>query len=155
MSSWFRVDNRLVHGQIVEAWLPHVAAEHLIVANDALAKDMLRQQIVSLAVPEEIRVHFCAMADLPALLDSCPGNRLVLFETCQDARQAAEGGVRMDVLNICNLHHAPGKTQILPCVALSDDDRRDLRHLRQNGVEIDLRRVPSEADTRMTDEQLL
>ena len=34
---WFRVDNRLVHGQVIEAWLPYTGARHLIVANDELA----------------------------------------------------------------------------------------------------------------------
>ena len=42
--TWFRVDNRLVHGQVIEGWLPHLAAKHLVVANDAFASDLLRQQ---------------------------------------------------------------------------------------------------------------
>ena len=37
---WFRVDNRLVHGQVIEGWLPYVAARHLIVANDARMKEV-------------------------------------------------------------------------------------------------------------------
>ena len=44
---WFRVDNRLIHGQVIEGWLPYTGAAHLIVANDALAEDLLRQQIMS------------------------------------------------------------------------------------------------------------
>ncbi|WP_418730975.1 PTS sugar transporter subunit IIB, partial [Desulfovibrio sp.] len=55
---WFRVDNRLVHGQVIEGWLPYVAARHLIVANDAMSADLLQQQIVSLAVPEQVAIHF-------------------------------------------------------------------------------------------------
>ena len=42
---WFRVDNRLVHGQVIEGWLPYVAARHLIVANDAMSADLLQQQV--------------------------------------------------------------------------------------------------------------
>ena len=52
--TWFRVDNRLVHGQVIEGWLPHLAAKHLVVANDAFASDLLRQQIAELAVPEDV-----------------------------------------------------------------------------------------------------
>lgn len=55
---WFRIDNRLVHGQIIEAWLPHIRAKTLLVANDELAQDELRQEIMSLAVPSD--VSFCA-----------------------------------------------------------------------------------------------
>ena len=51
---WFRVDNRLVHGQVIEAWLPYTGAKHLVVANDELATDLLRRQIVELAIPQRV-----------------------------------------------------------------------------------------------------
>ena len=51
---WFRVDNRLVHGQVIEAWLPYTGAKHLVVANDELAGDVIRQQIIELAVPHRV-----------------------------------------------------------------------------------------------------
>ena len=31
---WVRVDNRLIHGQVVEAWVPFMGARHIIVGND-------------------------------------------------------------------------------------------------------------------------
>ena len=133
---WFRVDNRLVHGQVIEGWLPYVAARHLIVANDAMSADLLQQQIVSLAVPEQVAIHFVPVA---ALLES-----LVLFADCQDARRALESGVDIRALNIGNLHYAPGKIQVFPHVALSEQDREDLRAMLQQQVELDFRCVPSD-----------
>ena len=65
---WFRVDNRLVHGQVIEAWLPYTGARHLIVANDELAADALRQQIIELAVPQRILTHFIPVHDLAITL---------------------------------------------------------------------------------------
>ena len=61
---WFRVDNRLIHGQVIEGWLPYTGAAHLIVANDALAEDLLRQQIMSLAIPHHVDVRFVPLKDL-------------------------------------------------------------------------------------------
>ena len=133
---WFRVDNRLVHGQVIEGWLPYVAARHLIVANDAMSADLLQQQIVSLAVPEQVAIHFVPVA---ALLET-----LVLFADCQDARRALESGVDIRALNIGNLHYAPGKIQVFPHVALSEQDREDLRAMLQQQVELDFRCVPSD-----------
>ena len=52
--AWFRIDNRLVHGQVIEGWLPYLNAGHLIVANDALALDELQQQIMRLAIPGRV-----------------------------------------------------------------------------------------------------
>lgn len=141
---WFRVDNRLVHGQVIEAWLPYVNAKHLIVANDALAADVLRQQIVELAVPQRITVHFIPVKRLPALLEVCGDDSFVLFADCNDARRAAEYGVAIPVLNVGNLHYGPHKTQLLPHIALSEQDRSDLRFLQSRLTQLDYRCVPAE-----------
>lgn len=49
--TFVRIDNRLVHGQIIETWLPFTRARTIVVANDELAADPLRQEIMSLAIP--------------------------------------------------------------------------------------------------------
>lgn len=143
--SWFRVDNRLVHGQVIEAWLPYTGADHLIVANDALATDDIRQQIVSLAVPQRITVHFVPLHAVPQTLSLCPkGTAFVLVADCHDAARIFATGVSMEVLNVGNLHYGPGKKQILPHVALSENDMADLKQLVAQHVALDFRCVPSE-----------
>ncbi len=152
--TWFRVDNRLVHGQVIEGWLPYVAARHLVVANDAMAQDDLRQQITLLAVPQNVETHFVMLEALPATLQTCGDDVLVLFEDCKDARQASDAGIPMKSLNIGNLHYGPGKKQLLPHVAVSEQDSEDLRTLLGRCIQLDFRCVPSEK-VRDSIEQLL
>lgn len=150
--SWFRVDNRLVHGQVIEAWLPYTGASHLIVANDELARDGIRQQIISLAIPQRITVHFVSLKDVSKTLQHCPkGTAFVLVADCQDAARIFAAGVPMDVLNVGNLHYGPGKKQLLPHVALSEHDMADLKHLVAQHVVLDFRCVPSETPRGMQD----
>lgn len=123
--TWFRVDNRLVHGQVIEGWLPYVAARHLVVANDAMAQDDLRQQITLLAIPQSVETHFVMLEALADTLRSCDDDALVLFEDCKDARQASDAGVAMKSLNIGNLHYGPGKkTTSATCRCLGTGQRR-------------------------------
>lgn len=150
--SWFRVDNRLVHGQVIEAWLPYTGAHHLIVANDELASDCIRQQIISLAVPQRITVHFVALHDVLQTLERCPkGTAFVLVINCHDAARIFASGVSMEVLNVGNLHYGPGKKQLLPHVALSEDDMTELKHLVAQHVALDFRCVPSEPQRGLQD----
>ena len=51
---WYRIDNRLIHGQIIEAWLPYTRATRLVVPNDEFSAEPLRQQTILLAVPSPI-----------------------------------------------------------------------------------------------------
>ncbi|NCD25431.1 MAG: PTS mannose/fructose/sorbose transporter subunit IIB [Deltaproteobacteria bacterium] len=145
---WFRIDNRLVHGQVIEAWLPHIRAKALVVANDDLAADALRQEIMSLAVPSGITFCCCTVraigAELRRLdLEKSDQHTLVLFATCADARAAHMSGVEFTTVNIGNLHYGPGKEQICEYIALGPDDRSCLHYFEEHGVEIDFRCVPT------------
>lgn len=145
---WFRIDNRLVHGQVIAAWLPHLRARILVVANNELAGDGLRREIMCLAVPSDITFLCCPVSDtadtLRRIRISSPDEHvLVLFADCADARAAYLAGAVFQVLNLGNLHYGPGKEQICEHIALSQDDRNCLQYFTDQGVEIDFRCVPT------------
>ena len=48
-----RVDNRLVHGQIIEGWVPYVRANCIFVVDDDVASDFFRETVIKMAVPRE------------------------------------------------------------------------------------------------------
>jgi PTS system mannose-specific IIB component len=144
---WVRIDNRLVHGQIIEAWLPFTDAKTIVVANDELAADELRQQIMSIAIPLGVEISFIAVPMLQEFLSSKKfkgKNALVLFASCSDARRAFESGMEYTRLNLGNLHYGPGKKQICQHIALSKEDEKCLDFLTARGVLLDYRCVPSD-----------
>lgn len=145
--AWFRIDNRLVHGQVIETWLPYLNAHELVVINDALASDALQQQIMQLAIPERVHVRFIPLSQAKAAyndLESRGVPALYLVANCRDAFALHKEGVHIAVLNIGNVHYEPGKQQICPHIALSEDDKTCLRHLAERGVSLDFRCVPTE-----------
>ncbi|NDV19197.1 PTS transporter subunit IIB [Pseudodesulfovibrio sp. JC047] len=142
-----RIDNRLIHGQIIETWLPYTGAKHVVVANDELAHDILQQEIMSLAIPQTVDSVFVDVDDLhETLAKIVPGGDqvIILFSSCADARRAYEAGFDFNVLNIGNVHYSPGKKQISPSVALSDEDENCLKMLNRKGVKLDFRCVPND-----------
>lgn len=145
---WVRVDNRLVHGQIIETWLPFTGARVLVVVNDMLADDFLRQEIMSLAIPRGLRAVFVHVAEAAKFMESLrPAERndaMVLFANCKDARRAYEKGLDFGNLNIGNLHYGPGKKHVCAHVALSGEDESCLRFFTRHGVRLDFRCVPND-----------
>lgn len=147
---WVRVDNRLIHGQVVEAWVPFMGAKNIIVGNDDLARDEIQQEIMSLAIPRAIGSAFLSIDALPGdprLSGSGRESTLLLFSTCLDVRRAFEKGLGLSILNVGNLHYSTGKRQISPSVSLGPDDESCLRFLQDNGVELDFRCVPNDPVT--------
>ncbi|OIO02154.1 MAG: PTS mannose/fructose/sorbose transporter subunit IIB [Desulfovibrionaceae bacterium CG1_02_65_16] len=144
---WVRVDNRLIHGQVVEAWVPYIGANSILVGNDELAADELQQEIMSLAIPNNVESTFLPIDALPGDARLAPASRentLLLFSTCLDVRRAFEKGLRVPVLNIGNLHYGTGKRQLSPSIALGPEDEACLRFLLEQGVELDFRCVPND-----------
>jgi len=146
---WVRIDNRLVHGQIIESWLPFTQSKMIAVANDDLAKDSLRREIMGLAIPQGIQKAFLAVDEIKVFLTEKFGPRgepdaLVLFADCGDARRAHEKGLVFTRLNIGNLHYRPGKKQICAHVALGKEDLACLSYFSSKGVKLDFRCVPNE-----------
>lgn len=144
---WFRVDNRLVHGQIIEAWLPYLEARELVVVNDDLAVDAIRQQIMQLAIPCRVRVTFVTMDGIKEIFDTLMAEdvpALVLLVNCQDARRMVSHGVTVNTLNVANIHYAPGRKQICPHVAASDDDINCLNFFKEMHVSLDFRCIPGD-----------
>lgn len=141
---WVRIDNRLVHGQIIENWLPYTHMGAIVVANDAVANDSIQQEIMALAIPHSIKCVFSTPAEAGNILQSFTDSCLVLFASCVDAMAAWRSGYEFNRLNVGNIHYGPGKRQLSPSVALSEDDEALLNEFISKGVTLDFRCVPND-----------
>ncbi len=143
-----RVDSRLIHGQIVETWVPHTGANCLLVANDDLAANPSMRAVMELAVPPAVHTMFCGLADVPAVLaevDRLGERAILLCASFCDALRLFGEGVRYSTLNVGNLHFAEGKVEITPSVYFSPEDFEAVHRLRHEGVAVNVRATPFEA----------
>jgi PTS system mannose-specific IIB component len=145
-----RVDCRLIHGQVVETWLPHTGANCLVVANDELAANAFLRSVMELAVPPSIHVIFCPLDETAGKLDEIDrkGEKAILLcSTFADALRLYRSGVRFPSLNIGNLHYAAGKVEISPSVFFSPEDFDAVHSFCHCGVAVTVRATPFEAGT--------
>lgn len=142
-----RVDNRLIHGQVLEAWIPYVYADYIIVVNDAIANDPFRKQLMLGCVPDNLQVKICSLDELPALTKrhlERRHNLLLLFATPQDALSAYENGLKFSRLNLGNMHVKQGKRCISTTLAVDEKDMQILDRFAAMGVEVIAQSVPSD-----------
>lgn len=142
-----RVDNRLIHGQVLEAWVPFCQANCIVVANDAIASQTLQKKIMAASVPSSIRVIIDTLQGVASLFEhrELDGERvLILFANPKDASEARQLGIPFADLNLGNMHGGPGKQRISCTLALDEDDIAALRILDRQGVAVSSRCVPSD-----------
>jgi mannose/fructose/N-acetylgalactosamine-specific phosphotransferase system component IIB len=143
-----RIDCRLIHGQVVETWVPHTKANSLIVANDDLAANTMLRSVMELAVPVGIRVRFCRLEEVVAAIaeaDRARERAILLVSNASDAVKLRKEGAAFDLLNIGNLHFAEGKVQISPSVFFAPEDFEALRWFRSHGVSVCVKGTPFES----------
>jgi len=138
-----RVDDRLLHGQVVEGWTPHVRADTIVVASDTVCLEKDRCRLMQLIVPEHITFKVVPFRELRGLLDSTSGARvLLLFAALEDVLKALENGVDLESVNVGNLHNVKGGTEVTPSVYLNSSDLEAVRRLVQKGIGVVAREVP-------------
>lgn len=143
-----RVDNRLVHGQILEAWIPYTEASCIIIADDNLAGDFFREAVIRMALPRDIDLFIHSVEDFSKnyRYQHDKGKKtIVLFCNIHDALRSHNLGFHFDSLNIGNVHSENCAFCCSPSVFLSDEDIHQLSSMTKDlGVRIDIRRVPKE-----------
>ena len=142
-----RVDNRLVHGQILEAWVPFLRASCIFVVDDQVASDFFQETVIRMAVPREVRVVITGVKEFAQTYDFCQGQgmkTIVLFSGVADALAVRDLGFRFTKLNIGNIYNEDCRLCCTPSVLLSDKDVVHINRLHEEGVQIELRRVPKE-----------
>jgi len=146
-----RVDNRLIHGQILETWLPALRARRVLVADDEAARSPLSRNALTLALPDAIPaevvpvdgVDWVAAAASPELV-------LVLFREVEALRRGLGRGLTPAIapkVNVGNVHFGPGRRQITPSVFLREEELLMLRDLAAAGFQVEARAVPGDSPT--------
>jgi len=140
-----RVDNRLIHGQVVEAWLPHLKVQRVVVADDEAASSPLIRAAMALAVQSAIEVQILPLSQVDFAALSRDGVRtLVLLRDVVAVPFAHAHGLLLEQLNLGNVHFGTGRRQVSPSVFLAEAELHALQALAAKGVRVEARAVPAE-----------
>jgi mannose/fructose/N-acetylgalactosamine-specific phosphotransferase system component IIB len=58
-----RIDDRLIHGQVVEGWVNFLKATGIFVADDRVASNAFQRSIMELSVPQGLKVAIGRVED--------------------------------------------------------------------------------------------
>lgn len=142
-----RIDNRLIHGQVATMWSSSVGANLLLVANDEVSQNEFRQGLMDMAAPSFAQTRYFSIEKTINIINRASESQhiAIICENPQDVLKLVEGGVPIKKVNIGNMHMAQGKRQVSKAVCVDDNDVEAFKKLKALGVELEIRRVPSES----------
>ncbi len=142
-----RIDDRLIHGQVVEGWVNFLKATQILVADDVVASNTLQRSIMEISVPHGLRLSIGRVEDIceqvrvsGASLDRA----ILLFSNPAAVVRALHLGLRCTELNIGGMHYVPGKRKLIDVLAVDDRDLDALREIAARGVKVTVQAVPNQ-----------
>ena len=142
-----RVDNRFIHGQILEGWIPATRAEELFIANDAMAEDDEQKVIMETALTHPVELVIDKVERIASLLiqpESRPFRKIVLVAHPRDALRLKNAGVPFDQLILGNLGAQQEPVSLSDRVIVGKDAREALNSIMKAGVQVHVQGLPSE-----------
>ena len=140
-----RIDDRLIHGQVVVGWGQPLDVRFIVLVDDAVAASEWEQELYRMGVPPEMEVRFHSAAEAARYLDSYrtePRAGILLTGDIATMRRLVdEAGVR-DV-NVGGIHHRAGRIQHLRYVFLTPVEQAELREIAAHGAVVTAQDVPA------------
>lgn len=142
----FRVDDRLVHGQVVIGWGKPLNLGFIALVDDAVASSEWERDLYRMGVPPEIELRFAGVVDASrevATWRKDPRNGIVLTADVPTMAALCRAAAPVERVNLGGIHHRPGRTLRLPYVYLTDEEFRMLEALAVSGTEVTAQDLPT------------
>jgi mannose/fructose/N-acetylgalactosamine-specific phosphotransferase system component IIB len=142
----FRVDERLIHGQVVVGWGAQLRPERFVVVDLELPGSAWEQELYLLGVPKGAEAVFVSPDDAAERLadwEASPIRTLLLTRDLPTMlAMARHGGMSGRRVNLGGIHFQSGREEVLPYLFLDEADRSDLKALVKEGVTVTARDLP-------------
>jgi PTS system mannose-specific IIB component/fructoselysine and glucoselysine-specific PTS system IIB component len=149
----YRIDDRLIHGQVVVGWGQPLALKFIVLVDDTVAASDWEQELYRMGVPPEMDVFFHGTAEAIRELPKYQADRrsgLLLTGDIATMRQLVDGA-SIPTVNVGGIHSKPGRAQKMRYVFLTPDEERELRDLADKGPVVTAQDVPSARAIPLTD----
>ena len=145
---WCRVDDRLIHGEVVTAWIPFTHANRVVVVDDEVAKDDFNKRVLKSLAPAGTQVAVLTVAGATKALqkDPKPGERVLLLTKSPIVfEQLLDGGVAMKQVNFGGMGIRGDRQPLVNNVSASPAEVDSIRRMKnEKGVDVFYQLVPEQ-----------
>ncbi len=143
-----RIDDRLIHGQVVHAWIEFSKAKYLLVADDAVLKDKTQQLMLRIAAPKTIKLEMKSLSDAVEFVAEHSTEPIFLIvRNPENMLKLLQKGLTLTEINLGNISMTKsetGRKMLLKNIHVEENDVNCLKEIASMGVSIYIKLVPDE-----------
>ena len=134
-----RVDERLIHGQVMTAWVKKAWIKKIMLVDDEIVKDDFMKEVLSMSAPAGVKVEVCSAAGAAQELSA---DTMLLFKDLKNVESLTKVGFKLKELNIGNIGSAADRKPITKEIYVSDEEKKIMSSLIQEGVYVYIQKLP-------------
>jgi PTS system mannose-specific IIB component/fructoselysine and glucoselysine-specific PTS system IIB component len=142
----YRIDDRLIHGQVVVGWGQPLDLRFIVLVDDEVAASDWEQELYRMGVPPEMDVYFASVENAAGQLEGFeqdPRRGMLLTGDIDTMARLIDATGTIRRVNLGGIHHRAGRAQRLRYVFLTPDEERQLRAMERGGIEVTAQDVPA------------
>ena len=143
----YRIDDRLIHGQVITAWTRYYKLEKIIIVDNQVAGDSIQRQIINAVAPPNITVDVLPVKDgFDAIINASKAqtSTLVLVTGPEALTALLEMGIEIKEVIIGGMQFKSGRKQVTRTVSVTPEEAEEFWKLHDRGVELTIQLVPTE-----------
>lgn len=147
-----RIDERLVHGQVITAWAKKYSINKILVIDDEIAQDPFMSQVITLSAQAGMDISILDVHKAIEYLriTTGKGNLMLLFKNPAPVLAMSEAGYILPEVNLGNLGSSPQRKRISKNVGLSEQEAETVRKIVAHGTFVYLQMLPSDSQVDVT-----
>lgn len=144
--SFARIDDRLIHGQVVTTWVKDYQIEQVLIINDKVAGDKVQQSILSMSAPVGVKVLVFGVNKFIDIMQKNPIKKrtMLLFTTSIDVLALLEGGMEIPKLNVGGMRMIDGRKSLSRAVSVTPQEEDAFRKILEKNIKVEIQMVPKD-----------
>lgn len=148
MIQLFRVDDRLIHGQVATKWVSRYDANKIYIVDDGVAADTMLTNISQALAPRGTSVDVITVERgidlLPKVMAHPQYRALVIVKLPETILRLIEGGVVVDELIVGGMQRNESREKFHRNIYANAGERDTMRKLIKAGVKVICQATPDE-----------
>lgn len=141
-----RIDDRLIHGQVITTWVKNHDIEQVLIINDKVANDKIQQSVLTMSAPPELKVQVFGVQKFIEIQKKTEIKRrtMLLFTNSIDVNVLVENGVKIDRLNVGGMRMQEGRRILSRAVAVTPEEEQAFKSLIARNIPVEIQMVPKD-----------
>ncbi|KAF0362789.1 PTS mannose/fructose/sorbose transporter subunit IIB [Pediococcus acidilactici] len=138
-----RIDDRLIHGQVMTAWIKNKGADQVVIVDDGVAKDDFMINVLENAVPDNIAIGIFSKEDAVTFFsEPLEAPTIILAKTPQTLEYMVDNGINIDEIDLGGMGAKEGRERLYHTISTNAEENESFKRLIEKGVDAFIQIMP-------------